>query len=128
MNYEMMHAPEMLQESGSMEQLEEGVIRERLGMPEEFTEWNEEQEKVIGNPEEAENHWHVQSEQNSCAVACQEFVAEQLLDRQFSERELIEYAKERGWHDPAEGISITDIGKLLEAMGLEAERAEGPNK
>lgn len=125
MNYEMMRVPEMIQEVGLVEQLEEGVIRERLGMVEEFTEWNEAHEKVIGNPEEAENHWHEQSEQNSCAVACQEFVAEQLLDREFSERELIEYAKECGWYDSAEGTSITDIGKLLEVMGLEVERTEG---
>ncbi len=131
MGYELMHAPEglqeaeMLREPGSMEQLEEGVIRERLGMHEELTEWNEAQEKIIGNPEEADDHWHEQSEQNSCAVACQEFVAEQLLDREFSERELIEYAKERDWYDSAEGTSVTDVGKLLEAMGLEVERAEG---
>lgn len=125
MNYEITYTPEMIQELGSMEQLEEGVIRERLGKHEEVAEWNEAEEKVIGNPEEADDHWHVQSEQNSCAVACQEFVAEQLLDREFTEKELIEYAKERDWYDPAEGTSITDIGKLLEAMGLEVERTEG---
>ena len=125
MNYEMMFTPEIVQEIVPMEELEEGVIREQLGRHEETGEWNEAQERVIGNPEEADDHWHVQSEQNSCAVACQEFVAEQLLDREFSEQELIEYAKERDWYNPAEGTSITDIGKLLEAVGLEVERVQG---
>ena len=38
---------------------------------------------------------------------------------------MIEYAKERDWYDPAEGTSITDIGKILEDLGLEVERTQG---
>lgn len=124
MNYELFDTPELSQELTSSELLEDGVIREKLGTDPEISEWYESKETVIGTPEEADDHWHRQSEMNSCAVACQEFVAEQLLDREFSEQEMIEYAKARDWYDPAEGTSITDIGKLLEAVGLQVERIE----
>ena len=70
-------------------------------------------------------NWHHQTEQNSCAVACQEFVAEQLLDREFSEQELIQMATERGWYDPATGTPVADVGNILEELGLEVERQNG---
>lgn len=124
MNNELFEASELPQEGTNEEVLEEGVILERLGVGREIAEWDEPEETVIGNPEEADDHWHLQSEMNSCAIACQEFVAEQLLDREFSEQEMIEYAKARDWYDPAEGTSITDIGKLLETVGLQVERVE----
>lgn len=124
MSNELFEASELPQEGANEEILEEGVIRERLGVGREIAEWDEPEETVIGNPEEADDHWHLQSEMNSCAIACQEFVAEQLLDREFSEQEMIEYAKVRDWYDPAEGTTITDIGKLLEAVGLRVERSE----
>ena len=124
MNNELFDSPELSQELTSAEYLEDGVIREKLGVDPEIAEWDGPEEAVIGNPEEADDHWHLQSERNSCAVACQEFVAEQLLEREFSEQELIDYAKARDWYDPASGTSITDIGKLLEAVGLRVERSE----
>lgn len=54
-----------------------------------------------------------------------EFVAEQLLDREFSEQELVKYATEQGWYDPETGTTLSDVGKLLEALGLEVERESG---
>jgi len=81
-----------------------------------------EQEKVFGNPEKDMENWHFQSEENSCVVSCQEFVAEQLLGGDFSEQKMIEYAGKRGWYDPGEGTSAGDTGKLLEEMGLQVER------
>lgn len=123
MNYELFETTESTQELSKVEILEDGVIREKLGTPLE-SGWDDQQETVIGTPEEADDHWHRQTEMNSCAVACQEFVAEQLLEREFSEQEMIEYAKARDWYDPAEGTSITDMGNLLEAVGLQVERVE----
>lgn len=82
-------------------------------------------EFVAGTPETDMANWHEQAEQNSCAVCCQEFVAEQLLDREFSEQELVKYATEQGWYDPETGTTLSDVGKLLEALGLEVERESG---
>lgn len=82
-------------------------------------------EYVAGNPETDMKSWHKQREDNSCAVCCQEFVAEQLLNREFSEQGMIQYATERGWYDPETGTTVSDVGKLLEALGLEVERKSG---
>lgn len=103
--------------------LENGVVREIIGEMEQPDENLGAVETIFGDPEDAEN-WHPQKENNSCAIACQEFVAEQLLDREFSEEKMIEYAQERGWYEPKEGTSRSDVGNLLEACGLEVERAE----
>lgn len=104
------------------ELLEEGVIREVLGAPERLEETVGAMETVFGDPEDAEN-WHHQAEKNSCSIACQEMVAEQLLDRDFSEQEMIDYAEKQGWYDPAEGTPMSKVGSLLEAIGMDVERA-----
>lgn len=107
----------------SNEILEDGIIREIIGIRENSCEELGAVETVFGDPEDAEN-WHHQSEKYSCAIACQEFVAEQLMDRDFSEQEMIEYAQKKGWYEPTEGTSCSDVGNLLEAIGLDVERAE----
>lgn len=80
---------------------------------------------VAGNPEKDAENWHKQGEKYSCAVVCQEFVAEQLLNHDFSERELIEYATKHGWYDPETGTTPMDVGKILESLGLHVERTNG---
>lgn len=83
-------------------------------------EASEESEDVIGEPTEDMEHWHLQSEDTSCAVACQEFVADELLDQDFAEKDLIRLARENGWY--ADGTSMQDVGNLLEALGLDVDR------
>lgn len=102
--------------------LESGVVREIIGEMEQPDENLGAVETLFGDPEDAEN-WHPQTETNSCAIACQEFVAEQLLDQEFSEQKMIEYAQKKGWYEPTEGTPRFDVGNLLEACGLEVERA-----
>ena len=77
---------------------------------------------AAGTPEKDLENWHMQSETNSCAVCCQEFVAEQLLGQEFSEEKMTKFAKEQGWYHPETGTTISDTGKLLEAAGLEVKR------
>ena len=103
------------------ELLEDGIIRETIGVAEKEGESIGVVETVFGDPEDAKN-WHLQSERNSCVIACQEFVAEQLMERDFSEKEMIEYAEKRGWYDPKKGTAKSDVGNLLEAIGLDVER------
>ena len=59
---------------------------------------------------------------DSCAVSTQELVAEQLLDEEFSEQEFINFATEQGWYKPETGTTVSDTGKLLEAVGLETKQ------
>lgn len=126
MSYEFIFDPEeveVLEKTVEYEVFEEGVVREIIGTMEQSCEELGAVETVFGDPEDAEN-WHHQSEKYSCAITCQEFVAEQLMDRDFSEQEMIEYAQKKGWYEPTEGTPYSDVGNLLEAIGLDVERAE----
>lgn len=59
----------------------------------------------------------------SCAVACQEFVAEGLLKEDYSEERMRAFARRQGWFSE-DGTVPENAGKLLEAMGLEVRREE----
>lgn len=128
MGYELFSEIPDPAESFEAELLEEGVVWERLSPFPEVTEQfesngeSESTEMIIGNPEKDDDNWHLQSETNSCAVVCQEFVAEQLLDKEFTEEEMINIAKENGWYNSDEGTSPKDVGNILEALGLNVEK------
>lgn len=109
----------------SVKEIEPGIFLERSELALSNPEVAENIDLVAGIPETDVENWHRQTEQNSCAVCCQEFVAEQLLDREFSEQGMIQYATEHGWYHPESGTSVSDVGKLLEALGLEVEREYG---
>lgn len=111
----------MLPKNELIAQLETSVPGEKINPVSEFAEVNEEIEKVFGNPEKDMESWHLQSENNSCAIACQEYVAEQLLNEDFSESEMIKYAERKGWYHPETGTSPSDVGNLLRELGLEVE-------
>lgn len=130
MNYESFFDLESVSESQelwkSVKEIEQGLVLERSEQAVlSAAELAEDIERVAGDPEKDMENWHIQAEQNSCAVCCQEFVAEQLLDQEFSEQEMVEYATEHGWYDPETGTTINDVGKLLESLGLEVERDSG---
>lgn len=108
-----------------VKEIEPGIILERSELALSIPEAVEDADLVAGSPETDVENWHRQTEQNSCAVCCQEFVAEQLLDREFSEQGMIQYATEHGWYKPESGTSVSDVGKLLEALGLEVDREYG---
>lgn len=130
MNYESFFDLEGVSENQEgwkpVREIEPGLI---LECPEQATlsssELAEGAECIAGNPETDMKNWHEQAGDNSCAVCCQEFIAEQLLDREFSEQGMSQYAAERGWYDPETGTTVNDVGKLLEALGLEVERQSG---
>jgi hypothetical protein len=102
-----------------IEVLDEGVVRERI-KGETLFEVDELPNSIIGEPKEDMEHWHLQSERMSCAVAVQEFVGEELLDVELSETAMIEKAENMGWYE--NGTYPEDVGKLLEYLGLEVER------
>ena len=101
------------------------VTREFSGNLEarEFSE-SMESRGIVGNPESAAEVWHMQEHPMSCAVVCQEFIAEELLGKEFSEAKMRDYAQNREWFSDG-GTLLSDVGKLLEEMGLDVERSLG---
>lgn len=122
MKYELTDLPERPEQWQQAEQLEDGVLREYIGLRERSPEVQEQSDAVLGDLEDLEN-WHMQAEDLSCTVSIQELVGEQLLGRDLSERDMITHAQKRGWYDPVEGASKADTGKVLEEMGFEVHRA-----
>lgn len=108
-----------------LEQLELGLTLEHLEVSDINSEYNEASDTVIGDPEKDAENWHLQDAENSCAVCCQEFVAEQLLGEEFSEEQFSKVAEKNGWYDANTGTTLNDVGKILEACGLDVERTKG---
>lgn len=76
---------------------------------------------LFGTPETDREYWHEQVEINSAPIACQRMIAEQVFQKEFSEQEILECAKMKGYYNPEYGISAGDIDKLFQEYGLEAE-------
>lgn len=118
---------EYYERSATGEILCDGVFLEHIGNTEAtltYEDGEEVNESIVGSPEKDDDYWHKQSESNSCAIVCQEFIAEQLLGKEFSEAELANLAKAKGWYSSAEGTSKNDIGNVLEALGLDVEKSQ----
>ncbi len=92
---------------------------------EQFDPYSTEMEHIVGNPAEEMGNWHWQETDSSCAVASQEFILERLTGREFEESELRELAEEQGWYDLYGGTTMSDVGNILEHMGLTVERSHG---
>lgn len=82
-------------------------------------------EGIIGNPEKDMETWHEQVSPVSCAVCCQEFVAEQVTGQEFTEQEFCQLAELHGWFNPRTGTAPDDVGKILEYIGFDVTRQEG---
>lgn len=122
------HQGEML-ESELLEQIGEGVFLEHIKSGfetmKDSAEGREGGETIIGNPEKDMETWHMQEGNMSCAVCCQEFIAEQVTGQEFTEQEFCELAESHGWFDPESGTTPGDVGKILEYMGFDVTRQEG---
>lgn len=128
MNYELFseisETQEEMEQKPLLRDLERGVTLEQHELNPAGMETTEAIE-LFGNPEKDMENWHPQSEHNSCAIACQEFVAEQLLQKDFSEKDMIRFAKEQGWYTSEAGTPQGHVGDILEALGLETSRESG---
>ncbi|WP_414624802.1 hypothetical protein [Calothrix sp. CCY 0018] len=83
---------------------------------------------IIGDPDDYTEHWHMQQNLDTCAVVAQEFILDDIGEDygiDFSEEELMEEAIENGWYTSGGGTALDDVGKLLEANGVEIEINEG---
>lgn len=128
MNYEffseLSKTQEEIEQKPLLRDLERGVTLEQYELSPAGMEAAETVE-LFGNPEKDMENWHPQTEHNSCAIACQEFVAEQLLQKDFSEKDMICLAKEQGWYTSEAGTPQGHVGDILEALGLETSRESG---
>lgn len=124
--------PEKSENLNEAKELENGVFLEHLGERTEklggVTDFLEKllgNDHIAGDPEEDMENWHMQDGDASCAVVCQEFIADELLDRDYTEAEFCVYAEENGWYDRETGTPMEDVGNILESLGLDVERREG---
>jgi hypothetical protein len=80
---------------------------------------------VAGEPAADMEHWHLQGEPDTCAIAIQEFVLDSLTGRDFTEAALVDEAADNGWYEPGQGTPVEHVDSLLEAHGLETDTHEG---
>lgn len=80
----------------------------------------------IGEPPmDAMTHWHLQESPDTCAVAAQEFVLDDITGVDHSEAELVSIAEANGWYTPGGGTAPDDVGKLLDCFGVPTETQHG---
>lgn len=96
----------------------------------EVSEFNQEDDNIdiIGDPEDDMEHWRMQEHPDTCAIVAQEFILDDIGEDygiDFSEEQLREQAIENGWYIPGGGTPMNDVGKLLEANGVEVETDSG---
>lgn len=110
----------------SLNFFEQGQTIIEKAEPRESSEYIEgfKKKEMVGDPEKSAEVWHLQEHPMSCAVACQEFVAEELLGKEFSESKMRSYAENNAWFSDG-GTKMYHVGNLLEAMGLGVERTQG---
>jgi hypothetical protein len=78
--------------------------------------------EVVGNPENNEQFWHLQTQSDTCAIASQQFILEELTGQNLSEDELRQFATDNGWYTPGGGTPLEHMGNLVEAYGFDVEK------
>jgi Peptidase_C39 like family len=74
-----------------------------------------------------EDIWHIQDMPDTCAIVSQEYILDSCLERDFTEKELVNHAIEKGYYTPGCGTFMYDVGNLLEDYDFTVERTEGNN-
>ncbi|ACK70842.1 conserved hypothetical protein [Gloeothece citriformis PCC 7424] len=80
---------------------------------------------MIGDPVDDMEHWHQQTYQDTCAIASQEFILDDLTGLDFSEDQLRQEAIDNGWYTAGGGTPLDCIGNLLESHGIPIEKEYG---
>jgi hypothetical protein len=86
------------------------------------TQLTAENADIVGDPESDVANWHQQTEPDTCAVVCQEFILDEMTGKDFTEEELTQQATENGWYTAGGGTPMDCVGNLLEANGIEIEK------
>src|SRR5207253_1359999 len=80
---------------------------------------------IVGDPGAEMQHWHEQTNPDTCAVVSQEFILESVTGEEFDEEELRQEAIDNGWYTPGGGTPLDKMGAILEAHGVPVEREYG---
>jgi len=80
---------------------------------------------IIGDPLDDMSFWHLQDANDTCAIASQQFVIEQLTGQQVTEEQLVALSEQNGWYTPGAGTPPDDCGNLLQLFGLNVEHHTG---
>ncbi|MGB7441832.1 MAG: hypothetical protein WA919_12245 [Coleofasciculaceae cyanobacterium] len=76
----------------------------------------------VGEPHLDAQFWQPQTDAASCAVVTQLEVYESLKGVKMPEEAICKVAEANGWYDPSTGTPQHDVGKVLEACGVETEQ------
>lgn len=82
-------------------------------------------DNTIGDPADDMEHWHQQTNPDTCAIVSQEFILDELTGQDFDENQLRQEAIDNGWYTPGGGTSLDCMGNLLEAHGIPVEKESG---
>lgn len=74
---------------------------------------------VVGNPDQDMAYWHQQVTHDSCAIAGQQSVIEQLTGQHLDQNALIALAQAQGWY--SDGTPLEDCANLIKAFNLNAD-------
>lgn len=80
---------------------------------------------IVGDPASDLENWHMQTYEDTCAIASQEFILDEMTGRDFSEDELRQEAIDNGWYTPGGGTPLECTGNLLEAHGIDVDKQYG---
>lgn len=112
----------------NLEKLEEKTPR--TGMEQVFRNLEAmEPKESAGNAEQlrdmenAKDVWHLQERNNTCAIACSEFIINEFQETNVTEGELREFVESRGWLREG-GMSMGNAAKLLKHYGVESRLTE----
>jgi hypothetical protein len=76
---------------------------------------------VHGDPEDALDSYHYQEYTDTCAIACQIDIIEDLTGKSYDESMLRSLAMELGYYTPGEGTPPDYVGALIEMAGIDTE-------
>lgn len=85
-------------------------------------QWDIEEFDGWGNPQDDAVFWQQQEGSSSCAVVAQTNVYESITGHRISEEEACKIAQQNDWFDPDLGTHPSDIGKLLNELGIPTEQ------
>lgn len=78
-------------------------------------------EHVIGDPEEAMEHWENQGATNRCALYSQLFIIEEITGEEIDIEAFADIAETNGWFSEESGTTVCDMDKMLSYFGINSE-------
>ncbi len=91
----------------------------------EHTDYDDDDGKLYGNPDNSDDYWEYQQDTNRCAIYSQKFVIEELTGEELDIEELADLSEENGWFTEECGTEQRYMNKILDHYGIENEMTSG---